>query len=160
VIRTIINSDDLEYIINAHCRIYSREYNFDDSFRQFIVRSVNNFMHNNKKEQIWIVDLDGHRRGSIGIVDAGNGAAQLRWFLIEPECRGKGYGRELMEKAIQHSKDFKFEKIILFTHSQLLTARKLYANYGFKIAESHKEMYSGQEVIEERWELNLQEPAE
>lgn len=157
MIRTIINSDDLEYIINAHWRIYGRENNYnDESFRQFIVQSVNNFMHNNKKEQIWIVELDGHRRGSIGVVDAGIGTAQLRWFLIEPECRGKGYGRELMEKAIQHSKDFKFEKIILYTHNHLFDARKLYASYEFKIVETHKEIYSGQEVIEEKWELNLQ----
>ncbi|TCZ80874.1 GNAT family N-acetyltransferase [Paenibacillus albiflavus] len=157
MIRTIQNAEDYEYIVNSHWRIYSREYHFDDSFRNFIIQSVNHFMENCnvKREQIWILEVDGQRRGSIGIVDSGADVAQLRWLLIEPECRGNGHGRELLHKAIQHAINCKYHKVILWTNSALLAARNLYEEFGFKICELRKEILSNQEITEERWELEL-----
>ncbi|MCW3792748.1 hypothetical protein OM416_14245 [Paenibacillus sp. LS1] len=42
MIRTFVQKD-LQYVIEAHIRIYRKEYNYDDSFAEFITNAVNSF---------------------------------------------------------------------------------------------------------------------
>lgn len=153
----IINEKDKNYIIESHCRIYRSEYNFDESFRDFITESVNFFMINNdsQKENIWVLDINGVLKGSIGIVKASNEIAQLRWFLLESDQRGKGYGKQLVQEAIDFCKANNYETISLWTNTSLTAARKLYELFGFRISETRNQILSNQVIHEERWELNL-----
>lgn len=154
----IITEKDKNYIIESHCRIYRSEYNFDESFRDFITESVNFFMINNdsQKENIWVLDINGVLKGSIGIVKVSNEIAQLRWFLLESDQRGKGYGKQLVQEAIDFCKANNYETISLWTNTSLTAARKLYELFGFRISETRNQILSNQVIHEERWELNLQ----
>jgi len=42
MIRTFVQKD-LQYVIEAHIRIYRGEYNYDHSFAEFIVNTVHKF---------------------------------------------------------------------------------------------------------------------
>ncbi|WP_339300226.1 hypothetical protein MKY92_08525 [Paenibacillus sp. FSL R5-0623] len=42
MIRTFVQKD-LQYVIEAHIRIYRNEYNYDHSFAEFITNAVNSF---------------------------------------------------------------------------------------------------------------------
>ncbi|WP_340016365.1 hypothetical protein [Paenibacillus sp. FSL K6-1318] len=42
MIRAFVQKD-LQYVIEAHIRIYRKEYNYDDSFAEFITNTVNSF---------------------------------------------------------------------------------------------------------------------
>ncbi|WP_019636510.1 GNAT family N-acetyltransferase [Paenibacillus fonticola] len=148
---------DLNYIVEAHCRIYQQEYKFDDSFTEFITSSINHFLKNkdDSKENIWFVDQEGILKGSIGIVKVSDEIAQLRWFLIEPDQRGKGLGNQLIHEAISFCKDNHYKTIILWTNQSLHAARKLYEKNGFKVSEVKKSYLSNQEIVEEKWEILL-----
>ncbi|MBR2566944.1 MAG: GNAT family N-acetyltransferase [Paenibacillus sp.] len=148
---------DQKYIVESHFRIYQEEYYFDDSFNIFISESIHNFMknRNEEKENVWVIDSNGLLKGSIGIVKVSDDIAQLRWFLIEPDQRGRGLGKRLIQKAIEFSKDKNYKTIILWTNTSLYAARKLYESFGFNITEVKNSLLSNQEMVEEKWELKI-----
>ncbi len=106
MIRTFLQKD-LQYVIEAHIRIYQNEYNYDDSFAEFITHAVNSFgcSGNHAREMLWIVELDQTASGSIGLTQVNEHTAQLRWFLIEPEARGAGWGRKLIDRQFLTQKN-------------------------------------------------------
>lgn len=54
MIRTF-EQKDLQYVIEAHIRIYRNEYNYDHSFAIFVEQSVQEFGRacHHKKQMIW-----------------------------------------------------------------------------------------------------------
>ena len=156
MIRTF-EQKDLQYVIEAHIRIYRNEYNYDHSFAIFIEKSVQEFGRacHHKKQMIWIVDLDGVASGCIGLVELEEKTAQLRWFLIEPEVRNEGWGRQLLEHAIQFAREQNYASILLWTNQDLTGARRLYHSLGFHVVETKRHFLSGQELMEEKWVLPL-----
>lgn len=150
-------SEDAEYIINSHYRIYAKEYNYDVSFRDFIAKNMDDFVQrsDSSKEHIWILEMDDEPKGSIGIFKVNESVAQLRFFLIDPKLRGTGFGRQLVQKAIDFCKIKHYKTILLWTNSDLKAARHLYGKCGFQLMETRKEFLSNQVIIEERWELSF-----
>lgn len=157
MIRIIDGHRDLEYLIESHCRIYKQEHHFDNTFKDYIIQSVSDFSNNRSegKSQIWIIDMDGSLKGTIGIIDIGNETAQLRWFLIEPDYRGNGLGKDLLRRAIQFCIDNHFKRVILWTSMGMVNARKLYEDHKFIMTESRTQILSKQEITEEKWEMKL-----
>ncbi|MEO2260281.1 GNAT family N-acetyltransferase [Paenibacillus amylolyticus] len=156
MIRTFVQKD-LQYVIEAHIRIYRNEYNYDHSFAEFITNAVDSFglKGNHSRGMLWIVDLDQTASSSIGLTQVNENTAQLRWFLIEPEARGAGWGGKLIEQAILFAKEKDYTSVILWTNESLIGARRLYQSVGFEVKEVRKQMLSGQELTEEQWELVL-----
>lgn len=149
--------DDFDYIIESHVRIYHHEYQFDESFERFITNAVNSFKENvdEKKEMVFILELDGNPKGCIGITKLSEDAAQLRWFLLETEARGRGWGKKLVEEALKFAEAKQYKQISLWTNQKLTAARSLYERHGFSLVESKIEVLSNQEIIEERWEYQF-----
>lgn len=156
MIRTFQPGDD-EYVIRSHFAVYSREYQFDLSFKEYIAYTLQEFIKNfdTEKENLWIVDIAGEPKGSIGIVKAADFDAQLRWFLVEPDVRGLNYGKQLLETAIKFCEEKNCHSIFLWTDSNLHKARTLYEKYGFRITETKEEVRSNRLLTEERWEKSL-----
>lgn len=148
---------DADFIIESHYTIYQQEYQFDQTFREFIHDGISSFVeHSNpSKEEIWVVDIEGRLYGSIGITQLTDKTAQLRWFLIAPEQRGNGWGSKLMQTATQFCESKGYETIILWTNRRLEVARKIYDSFGFAIKETREQFLSNQLIKEECWELNL-----
>ena len=71
MIRSIQSTVDIEYVIEAHCRIYSSEFSYDSSFIDFITESITAFGRNRNedKENLWIVDMEGQLKGCIAIMN-------------------------------------------------------------------------------------------
>ncbi|USG67034.1 GNAT family N-acetyltransferase [Brevibacillus ruminantium] len=149
--------EDASYIIDSHYEIYNREYQYDLSFRAFIERSISEFMQRSdySKEHIWILERDGQPRGAVGITKVDEQVAQLRLFLVDPKVRGNGYGSKLIWQAIDFCKKASYQTVILWTNTDLKEARRLYEKHGFRLKETKTQTLSGQELIEERWELSL-----
>ena len=51
---------------------------------------------------------------------------------VDPQYRGRGISKLLLEECIGKARELGAVKIILFSNSQLTTALKLYENYGFR----------------------------
>ena len=111
--------EDADYIINSHYEIYNREYQYDLSFRDFIAESVNGFIkRSDSKENIWILEIEGEPKGSISIKKVNDKVAQLGLFLVEPDLRGSGYGKQLLQTAIAFCKEKGYQTVILWTNSE------------------------------------------
>lgn len=148
--------DDADYIINSHYEIYNKEFKYDLSFRDFIQERVKSLIkRSDPKENIWILEVDGKPNGSICIQKVNEDIAQLGLFLVEPGVRGTGYGNRLVQTAIDFCKEIGFKKIILWTNSELISARRIYTKNGFELKETRNQILSNKELIEERWELTI-----
>lgn len=155
-IRTF-QSKDIEHIIERHMDLYSAEYEFDDTFRDYVSQAVYDFVkaHDEDRENIWVAELGGKVIGSIAIVKVDNSTAQLRWFLIEPDIRGKGLGKRLMSTVMEFCREKNYSRVFLWTISNLKAARHLYEYYGFELTDTCEHDIWGRHLVEERWDIEL-----
>jgi len=93
--------------------------------------------------------------GCIAITHVDTATAQLRFFFLEPEMRGRGGGHQLMDRAINFCKEKKYERVFLWTFSTLMVARHLYESKGFFLTDMHENTDWGEKNFEERWDLML-----
>jgi len=148
---------DIGWIIHRHGVVYAEEYDFDETFEALVAEILVQFIrkHDPKRECLWIAEQEGEWIGSVMIVDAGNQVAQLRLLLVEPKARGQSVGMRLINECINFSSLNHYRKIKLWTQSNLLEARHLYAKAGFeRVSESPHKSFS-QDLIAEFWELTL-----
>ncbi len=155
-IRNDLKPGDIGYLSYLHGVLYANEYGWDHTFEAYVAGPLAEFAkaHSNR-ERIWIVENDGTVAGSIAIVEAATEQAQLRWFLLHPDLRGKGIGRMLMEHALTFSKASGYSMLFLWTTSNLTAAAKLYESFGFHITEQTTHLAWGSTVTEQQYELNL-----
>ncbi|GAF65522.1 putative acetyltransferase [Bacillus sp. TS-2] len=145
---------DKDYIVRSHYELYNKEFGYDLSFRDFIVKRVDGFIDRaDSDESIFILEIDEKNMGSVSVNKVNDATAQLGLFLVDPNARGTGFGYKLVEAAINFSKQRGYKDILLWTNSELKSARRIYEKFGFVLKESQTKLLSNKEVIEERWEL-------
>jgi|SRR6056297_1192264 len=156
IIRNFIEKD-LDHIVKRHGEIYKEEYNFDESFVDYVREPLYEFYENFDKnyENIWVAEYEGDIAGFIALVKVDTDTAQLRWFLLEKDLRGKGIGKKLMNTLIEFAKDKDYKNIYLWTVGFLDTARHIYEKFGFELEERKSSNVWGKELIEEKWKLKL-----
>ncbi|MGR3493039.1 MAG: GNAT family N-acetyltransferase [Shimia sp.] len=72
---------------------------------------------------------------------------------MEPDQRGTGRGRALLDTCIGHARLHGFTEMILSTHAEHIGARHLYTRRGFKIVRSEPITAYGVPITEEDWLL-------
>ena len=157
VIRTY-QPADVEWVITRHKELYEIEYGFTGDFSDYVEKYVLKFdeYHDESKENMWIAEVNGKPVGVIAVIKVNDATAQLRWFLIEPEERGKRIGHKLMQTLIDFCKENGYKHIFLWTVNILKAARHIYKTYGFELTESVENNSWTRDVIyEERWDLDL-----
>jgi GNAT superfamily N-acetyltransferase len=157
VIRTEMRPGDLGEIVRLHGVLYAEEYGLDNTFEAYVAGPLSEFVLSEDKrgERVWVVEVGGKVAGCIAIVRVGEGVAQLRWFLLTPETRGRGLGKRLMEEAVNFCRKEGYRRIILWTFSELETATALYRRWGFVKAEEKAHRIWGRDLTEEKYELEL-----
>lgn len=155
-IRIEIKPGDIGYLTYLHGVLYANEYGWDHTFEAYVAGPLADFAKSHSdRDRIWIVEKDTTVAGSIAIVEASTGQAQLRWFLLHPTLRGKGIGRHLMEEAVGFCRASGYLMIFLWTTSNLTAAARLYESFGFQITEETTHEAWGAMVTEQRYELYL-----
>lgn len=73
----------------------------------------------------------------------------LAWYCIDPEARGKGMGRRLLEWTIDkaRSEGYKLFKLYTSTDPNESVAQKLYESLGLEIINREKDVDSPYEII-------------
>lgn len=107
------------------------------------------------REQCWVAESGGVMAGSIFVVDAGDGVAQLRLLYVEPWARGMGIGGDLVARCVTFACEAGYTTLRLWTHSVLLSARRIYAGAGFEIVKTEIHHSFGKPEQGEIWELVL-----
>lgn len=149
---------DEDYMTARQLRLYELEYMLSsDVWKAYVTDGVHQLIAqlSSGENGAWILEANGVPSGCIAIAHAGENRAQLRFFFVESDLRGLGYGNRLMEAALNFCREKAYQSVFLWTFSRLSAARHLYAKFGFQIAATHENSEWGIPVTEERWELTL-----
>jgi GNAT superfamily N-acetyltransferase len=154
-VRTELRPGDIAAIVRLHGVLYDREHGFDVRFEAHVAEPLGKAVRCGltDRERIWLVEHDGALVGTIAIVGEAPDTAQLRWFLVAPEARGKGLGGRLLDQATAFSRHAGYHKIMLWTVSALTDAARLYRKAGFRKVEEHPGRPWGRDVVEEKYEM-------
>jgi len=148
---------EIALVASRQAQVYAEEFGWDASYEGLAAEIAGKFVqgHDPEREACWIAEWRGDLAGSIFVVDAGKGVAQLRLLYVEPKARGLGIGRSLVDQVVRFSRDKGYRKIRLWTQESLASARRLYANAGFRLTESRPHRSFGKDLVGEYWELEL-----
>ncbi len=148
---------DLGWVVRAHGAMYAAEYRYDITFEALVAGIVADFVKHfdPRRDGCWIAERDGEPVGSIFLVRKTRTVAKLRLFLIDPAARGAGLGARLIDECIRFARQAGYRKIVLWTQSDLLAARKLYKRAGFRRTGSERHHSFGHDLVAETWELAL-----
>jgi GNAT superfamily N-acetyltransferase len=102
-----------------------------------------------------VAERGGVMAGSVFLVDGGRGVGRLRLLYVEPFARGLGIGAALVAECIRFAREAGYEKITLWTHTVLESARRIYEAHGFRIVETEMHYGFGKPEQGETWELAL-----
>jgi len=156
-IRSTLKAGDIGSVLHLHGVCYAQEYDWDHTFEGYIAASLAEFAQSFDPQEdcLWVAEADQRVIGSIGIMGKVHGKAQLRWFLVHPDYRGRGIGRILLSKALQFCCDRQFDSVFLRTAEPLTIAAYLYQSMGFQIINQKTHHVWGKMLTEYRYELNL-----
>ena len=155
-IRTELRPGDIGYVTYMHGALYSKEYNYGIQLESYVAKGLCEFYekYNPARNRIWACEHNGGMIGFLLLMDRGN-AAQLRYFLIEPEYRGIGLGAKLLNLYMDFLRECGYKKTYLWTTHELSAAAFLYKRLGFKLTEEKESTSFGRPLREQRYDLIL-----
>ncbi len=93
--------------------------------------------HNSETRPLWMVE--DHKKNVLGWVSfssfygrpAYNGTVEVSIYMDE-SCRGKGFGKKVLQYCIEHAKDFGIKTLLgfIFLHNE--PSLKLFRHFGFE----------------------------
>lgn len=69
--------------------------------------------------------------GCVALIPMGNGVVELAKMAVTPQCRGRGIGRQLLERAIEEARSMGAGSVFLGSSTKLPAALHLYEAVGF-----------------------------
>ena len=156
-IRDQLKPGDIGYVIYLHGALYAQEYALDQSFEGDVAIGMGTFAktYDSHKDYFAVAELDGKIVGSIVINGLSDDEARLRWFLVHPDARGRGLGRQLIDGALAFCRDRGFKRVTLWTISELKAAAHLYRQAGFVVTREDTHEIWGAMRTEQEYELIL-----
>ena len=148
---------DLGWVVERHGALYFAEYGWDERFEALVAGIVRDFVtnFNAQGERCFIAELDGERMGSAFVVRQSATVAKLRLLIVDPQARGLGLGKRLVEECVAFAREKRYRKLVLWTQANLLAARGIYKSLGFRRTAREPHNAFGPRVMGEYWELAL-----
>jgi DNA-binding MarR family transcriptional regulator/GNAT superfamily N-acetyltransferase len=151
---------ELGWLIHRQALIYNQQYGWNIEFEALIAKIYHDYevAPETPPKALWIAERNGAIAGSVFAIPAEGrpGTALLRMLYVEPEARGLGIGRILVDQCVRFARDNGYERVRLWTQSMLVPARKIYAAAGFKCVESAPHHSFGVDLVGENWELEFE----
>jgi GNAT superfamily N-acetyltransferase len=149
------------WIVHRHAVLYAREWGYNAEFEALAARICADFLDHfdPAREHCWVAERNGAIVGSVFLVRKSKTVAKLRLLLVEPEARGLGIGRRLIDECIRFARAAGYAKITLWTQSDLDAARRLYQQAGFRRVHTKRHDSFGRKgLVAETWDLRLSAP--
>jgi len=149
---------DFGWVVARHGALYAAEHGWDTGFEGMVAGLVSRYLADRDpaREAAWIAERRGVNVGCVFLTRSQDeGAAKLRMLLLEPEVRGLGLGRRLVETALNFARTVEYGRVTLWTYEELTAARRLYARQGFRLLSAAESAGFGHPGVEEIWDLIL-----
>jgi GNAT superfamily N-acetyltransferase len=103
------------------------------------------------RDGLWLALVGEQIVGSVAIdgAAANRDGARLRWFIVDPACRGAGLGRRLLAEAMQFCDARGYPRVYLTTFVGLDATRHLYEQVGFRLEHEHEDTTWGHPLHEQ-----------
>ncbi len=147
-------------IAEMHALYYTRQWGFSALLEVQIARDCADFVKRYDADtDLLLLALNGDIIAGSIIVDLndpasrhvadGDYGARIRWFIVDDSIRGAGVGRKMMQRAVDHIDDFAGGRAWLTTFAGLHAARRLYEDFGFRLADERPDNTCGDPVHEQ-----------
>jgi DNA-binding MarR family transcriptional regulator/GNAT superfamily N-acetyltransferase len=148
---------DLGWIVERQAVLYVEEYGWDGTYEALAAEIVAAFVKNfdPQRERCWIAEKDGERVGAVLVAKESGEIARLRLLHVEPQTRGLGIGKRLVEECVRFARKSGYRRITLWTQSILRSARHIYQQQGFHLVREEPHHSFGKDLVGETWELEL-----
>jgi DNA-binding MarR family transcriptional regulator/GNAT superfamily N-acetyltransferase len=148
---------DLGWVVHRHGALYAQEYGYDETFEALVAEIVAKFVqhYDAKRERCWIAERDAEIAGSVFLVAQSKSIAKLRLLYVEPFARGLGIGSRLVSECVRFARQAGYKKIVLWTQSDLDSARHIYKKAGFRVTHKERHHSFAKDLVAETWELPL-----
>jgi DNA-binding MarR family transcriptional regulator/N-acetylglutamate synthase-like GNAT family acetyltransferase len=148
---------DIGWVTHRHGVLYAEEYGYDERFEALVAEIAAQFVQNFdvERERCWIAERDGEILGCVFLVGKSRTVAKLRLLLVEPAARGLGLGGRLVDECVAFARRAGYRKIVLWTQSELLAARHIYEQRGFRRVAQEAHQSFGRDLVAETWSLRL-----
>ena len=148
---------DMGWVVQRHGIVYAEEYGWDARFEALVAEVVSGFVRDfdASRERCWIAERRGENVGCVFVVAKSKSVAKLRLLLVDPRARGLGLGRHLVEEVIRFARGAGYKKLMLWTHPELVAARRIYKAVGFELVATEKHALFGKPLVAETWAMTL-----
>ena len=159
-IRTILRPGDIGYITYMHGTLYSKEYKFGIGFESYVAAGLAEFQatYDPMRSRVWMCEYKSKIVGALVLVDRSS-SAQLRYFILDPVCRGIGLGKKLMKLFMKFVQQCRYPHVYLLTTDGLPASAHLFTSHGFTLTEDKAgSPIFGRPIRELRYDLDVVVP--
>jgi DNA-binding MarR family transcriptional regulator/GNAT superfamily N-acetyltransferase len=148
---------DIGWVTHRQGKLYAEEYGWDETYEALVAEILSAFVKNfdARRERAWIAEVDGAIAGSVFLVRQSDEIAKLRLLYVEPEARGFGLGKRLVEECIAFARGSGYRTLTLWTNDVLSAARHIYEKAGFRLVSQGRHKSFGKDLVGQTWELAL-----
>jgi DNA-binding MarR family transcriptional regulator/GNAT superfamily N-acetyltransferase len=148
---------DIGWITHRQAKLYAEEYRWDETYEALVAEILAAFVKNfdARRERAWIAEIDGAIAGSVFLVRQSDEIAKLRLLYVEPDARGLGLGKRLVEECIAFARGTGYRTLTLWTNDVLSAARHIYETAGFRLISQGRHKSFGKDLVGQTWELAL-----
>ena len=152
-----LQTGDIGWIIHRQAVLYAEEYGWDESYEYLITDILASFVRDfdPEAERAWVAEAEQRIVGSVFLVRGSATVAKLRLLYVEPEARGLGIGRRLVQECIEFARSHGYRKLSLWTNDILSSARRIYEAAGFELVKEEPHHSFGKDLVGQTWELPL-----
>jgi DNA-binding MarR family transcriptional regulator/GNAT superfamily N-acetyltransferase len=148
---------DFGWIIHRQGALYSQEYGWNEDFEALVAEITARFIKQFKpgRDCCWVAEKGGRIAGAVFVVEEDAETAKLRMLYVEPDVRGGGVGRRLIDEAVGFAGKAGYRRLTLWTNDNLTAARRLYERAGFRLVSEERHESFGHKLTGQYWELLL-----
>ena len=148
---------DMGWIVHRQAVLYAQEYGWNSEYEALTADIVAKYLrdYDPQWERCWVVEKQGGVVGSVFVVREDEATAKLRLLYVDPCARGLGIGGRLVDECLRFARQSGYKKIILWTNSVLIGARKIYERAGFELVEETPHHSFGKDLVGQVWSREL-----